>query len=137
MNNFLKSKKYKFRHYGFDQSLLRNKPFYPDNYIITIPKGFKIYKEIIDDLRRFDFIEFETSNVNYDKDEAKNEEILFTRLLKNAKRKAEMIAKLSNVKLGKIIEINENTTSYINKFGDWYHNDRYRVRSIIVKFSIE
>ncbi len=136
LENFLKSKKYKFEHYNFTSELKNNIPSYLDNYLLNISSDSKSYRNLINDLERFDFIKYEISNIYY-KDEDRIEEILFERLIKNANKKASMVAKMSNLKLGKIIQIDENTTNYINKFGSQYHNNFFRVRSIIVKFSIE
>ncbi|HTO35595.1 MAG TPA: SIMPL domain-containing protein, partial [Flavobacterium sp.] len=136
LEKYLKSKKYKFKHYNFNPELLGNKPYYFDNYLVTINSDFKTFKNLNNELEQFDFIIYGISNTNY-KDEDKIEEMLFDKLIKNAKRKASMVAKMSDLKLGKIIQIDENTTSYVNKFGSWYHNNRWRVRSIIVKFSVE
>lgn len=136
LEKYLKSKKYKFKHYNFNPELLGNEPYYLDNYLVTINSDFETFKNLNNELEQFDFIIYGISNTNY-KDEDKIEEILFDKLIKNAKRKASMVAKMSDLKLGKIIQIDENTTSYINKFGSWYHNNRWRVRSIIVKFSAE
>ena len=57
--------------------------------------------------------------------------------LKNAKKKASMIAELSGVKLGKIIEINEDTSNYIIQRRHYLFINYYKVRAIKVKFSIE
>lgn len=118
-------------------SNLPDKSFYKDNYLVSVPSKGKLVNDFENDLNQIKTIEqFRVINVHYE-DEDKVEEILFDRLLKNAKKKASMAAALSGVKLGEIIEINENTTSHINKFGSRYPTNYFRARSIIVKYSIK
>lgn len=125
---------YKYILYSSNSSYKR---WYKDNYLVNVPSSKNLVNDFENELGQIKTIEqYRVINVHY-KDEDKVEEMLFERLLKNAKKKALMVAELSEVKLGKIIEINENSTSYINKFGSWYHNNNYRVRSIIVKYSIK
>jgi hypothetical protein len=100
------------------------KLWYKDNYLVNELSQIKTIEQ------------YRVINVHY-KDEDKVEEILFERLLKNAKKKASMIAELSGVKLEKIIEINEDTSNYIIQRRHYLFSNYYKVRAIKVKFSIE
>lgn len=132
----LKTKKLKYKYFKFTSNS-PYKLYYEDNYLVNIPNN-KLTDNIIDEIKQLKLIEtyFRATNVYY-KDEEKVDEILFESLLKNAKKKALMVAEKSKVKLGKIIEINENTSSYIIKRREHLFDNYYRVRSIIVKFAIE
>lgn len=131
----LKAKKLKYKFYYLNTTL-PFKTYFTDNYLINLKNDTKSPK-LIDELKRIKFIEgFRYTNLYY-KDEEKVDEILFANLLKNAKKKALMISEKCGVKLGEIIEINENTSSYIIKRREHLFENRYRVRSIIVKYSIE
>lgn len=131
----LKAKKLKYKFYYLNTTLPL-KSYFTDNYLVNFTDDTKSPK-LIDELKRIKFIEgFRYTNLYY-KDEEKVDEILFANLLKNAKKKALMISEKCSVKLGKIIEINENTSSYIIKRREHLFDNRYRVRSIIVKYSIE
>ena len=113
------------------------KLWYKDNYLVNVPSNKNLVNDFENELSQIKTIEqYRVINVHY-KDEDKVEEILFERLLKNAKKKASMIAELSGVKLGKIIEINEDTSNYIIQRRYYLFSNYYKVRAIKVKFSIE
>ena len=113
------------------------KLWYKDNYLVNVPSNKNLVNDFENELSQIKTIEqYRVINVNY-RDEDKVEEILFERLLKNAKKKASMIAELSGVKLGKIIEINEDTSNYIIQRRHYLFSNYYKVRAIKVKFSLE
>jgi hypothetical protein len=113
------------------------KLWYKDNYLVNVPSNKNLVNDFENELSQIKTIEqYRVINVHY-KDEDKVEEILFEKLLKNAKKKASMIAELSGVKLGKIIEINEDTSNYIIQRRHYLFSNYYKVRAIKVKFSTE
>ena len=137
LDNFLKSERYKFKHITFDGDLKNNVPHFPDNYLISIKSMNADVRKFIMDLNNFDFIDIRFLRYKY-KNEDKIDGELFKKLIKKAQKKASILAKTANVKLGKIININENTEFY----GDlWpypdYYDQPYSAKSIIVRFSIE
>jgi len=133
---FLRSNGYDFREYPFDQGLPDNKPVYPTNYLVNVAGTNNEMNSLISDLRKFDFIVYDILGAHYE-NEDHIDEILFGKLIAHAKRKALKLSKLAGVKLGKVIEINENTTGYMAGSGQRNPDNSLKVRSAIVKFAIE
>lgn len=134
LEKIIKSRKLHYKYY-LHNSTLPNEYFYKDNYLVNIPCNEKIFNDFFNDLKKIKTIEpYRVTNIYFENDD-KIEGILFKNLLKKGREKSLMIAKLSKVKLGKIIEINEDSTNYIKKL--WYHPNDFIFRSIIIKYLIE
>ncbi len=100
---FLKEKNYKYR-FPENHYLINNNSLFNDkSFVITVFNSSEINK-LRTDFKRFDYINVRLIETLYEpKDEGKAEKRLFKKLIK----KALMIAALSGLKLGKIIEFKE------------------------------
>ncbi|WP_109435328.1 SIMPL domain-containing protein [Aquimarina sp. AU119] len=103
---FLKSKSYQFR-------ILHNENYEIHSYIGFMKSGYAVkINNIIDlntltaELKTMDYIIASIGEMEYE-EELKSEKRLFKKLINKAKEKAETIAELSGLKLGRIIEFKE------------------------------
>lgn len=105
IEDILKKGKYIYRKPVNYNSLVNSYNFSDKAFIITINNEEELHKTY--DL----FKDFESVNISLEetffKDEKDSEKRLFKKLLQKAKNKAIMIAELSDLKLGKILEVKE------------------------------
>ncbi|TCI84997.1 hypothetical protein [Tenacibaculum sp. M341] len=104
---FLKEKNYKYR-FPENLYLINNNSLFDDkSFVITVFNSSEINK-LRTDFKQFDYINIRLIETLYEpKDEGEAEKRLFKKLIKKATEKASMIAALSGLKLGKIIEFKE------------------------------
>ncbi|MDY7394849.1 hypothetical protein UMM65_06320 [Aureibaculum sp. 2210JD6-5] len=76
-----------------------------DAIVITLNKSDDLQK-ISEDLKELDFVNGKIGKIYYE-DEEKSEERLFKKILEKTNKKAQMIAKLSGLKLGKLVDFKE------------------------------
>lgn len=105
IEDMLKKEKYIYRKPVNHNSLVNSYNFSSKAFIITLKNKEELHKTY--DL----FKNFENVNISLEetffKDEKDSEKRLFKKLLLKAKNKALMIAELSDMKLGKILEVKE------------------------------
>ncbi len=103
---FLKNKKYKIHPLNNSNYQIHDYiGFWKYGYAITLEKTEDLQK-LISELKELDYITGSLGKMEFS-DEEKSEERLFLKLLNKAKRKAMTIAKLSDLRLGKIVEFRE------------------------------
>ncbi|MET2986129.1 SIMPL domain-containing protein [Aureibaculum conchae] len=106
LGTFLKNKKYEIRpstnaNYQIHDYI----GFWKYGYVITLEQASDLQK-LTSELKELDYITGSLGQMEYANEE-KAEERLFKKLLDKARKKASTIAKLSDLKLGKIIEFHE------------------------------
>ncbi|WP_299673148.1 hypothetical protein [uncultured Tenacibaculum sp.] len=107
IEQFLKKENYNYRlpENGY---LVNNNPlFQTKSFIITLKNKTEITK-VKKDFEKFDYVNISFREAFFQSDsETEIEKRLFKKLIEKATKKASMIAQLSNLKLGKIIEFKE------------------------------
>lgn len=105
LQSFLSTKGYIFRPLKSSNYEIESNPILASKgYIVTIKTTDQL-KKLVDDLEKIEGISGVIGNTLYD--ERDTEKKLFAKLIKKATAKATMIADLSNLQLGKIIEFKE------------------------------
>ena len=107
VEQFLKEKNYDFRLPENGYLINNNSFFQTKSFIITLKNKNEIDK-VRKDFEKFDYINISFRKTLFESSsETEIEKRLFKKLIDKAKRKASMIAQLSDLKLGKIIEFKE------------------------------
>lgn len=146
-----------FRKFGYDFRLNKNpeanftrKPTDKVNYLVTLYDS--IQKEMFKERMIKEEFEFHMTDIKHEKKETKIKEI-YTRLLAKAKKRAQLIADLSNKEIGDILEISESKSelniissfiesfSYSRSYGasstSYQFNSGVLEKSLLVKFSVK
>lgn len=145
IEKFLQQKNYNYRA-PYNNYLINNNPLFENKSFIITLKDTTELKKVQKDFERFDYINISLRETFFE-DQEKSNERLFKKLIEKSTKKARMIAKLSNLKLGEIIEFKE--VKEIDNFSfsimDLYINKNNRnsssitymngTKAIVVKFS--
>ena len=148
--SLLKKWKYEFRLSGNPEAYFTMEATDKRNYMVKIKDS--VQKEEFKARMKQEGINFYMTDVKYENKETKIRQI-YTRLLKKAKERAELIAELSDRKIGEIIEISESKSefsiisSFIENFAysrsngssstSFQFNAGVLEKSVLVKYSIK
>ncbi|MBJ2173779.1 SIMPL domain-containing protein [Aureibaculum sp. A20] len=150
LESFLKEKTTNFTPLQHSTYEVNNTSYFAKNGFMVTFTSAKDLQKFMHELKILDYVNGNLGEFHYTNEE-KSEERLFKKLLDKAEKKAMTIAKLSNLKLGKLIEFSEvadvdNLTFNMldmytvmkgNKKWNSSNNELYgqRSKAIIVKFS--
>lgn len=145
LKKFLEKKKYKVNLFEEAGNSLGNTAYYSGNGLTVIANNETEVQKLRELLTTKE-VEMYASPYKY-ADEQKSEDLLIKKLMDKAKVKAASMALHSGLKVGKIIEVKEdsanNLSSSANYYRDTYGMGNYdpytssMVKSIVVKFSAE
>jgi hypothetical protein len=108
---YLKNNKFSYRSsvdFSYEVNTGFARRYQKDGFIVSIPDEAGL-KKISKDIREMKNVSGTINAIKYE-DNPKSEEILLKKLIEKAKVKAQYIATISNLTLGKIIEIKELST---------------------------
>ncbi len=107
IEQFLKEKSYDYRLPENGYLINNNSFFQTKSFIVTLKNKNEINK-VRKDFEKFDYVNISFRKTLFESNsETEIEKRLFKKLIDKARRKASMIAQLSDLKLGKIIEFKE------------------------------
>jgi hypothetical protein len=107
--NFLKNGNYKFEENQINSLFASLGGSQPKNYTVFIP-DLKSKESFIEKIEKIDGLEYFLANTKYEQNEL-TEKRIYSKLLEKADKRAELLGKVKNLKIGEIIEISETKAS--------------------------
>lgn len=107
--DFLKNGNYKFEENQINVLFASLAGSQPKSYTIFIP-DLTSKDEFIENIEKTGGLEYNLMNTNYEQNEL-TEERIYSKLLEKADKRAELLGRVKNLKIGEIIEISETKAS--------------------------